>query len=441
MFSVIASTIFVVFGISIYVFSSLHRKNDFRERLRKRVVVTEKMFLEKETFSPEEFEKITNQFLHTLPHETEEVVEIINGKSLTFSYSYPDWVRDQLLVENVFEFEQFPLAGLGRRFEVHGKSYLIIVTAIDQDGHQNLSFLKYRIIFLILIGIPVIFLSSFIMTTRALSRLSKKLDHVRAITANNLDQRLNVKNAKDEIGKLGVSFNKLLDRLEASFEAQKSFISNASHEIKNPLTAILGEAEIAISKTRTTEEYVEALQKILIEAEGMNLTVNNLLQLSKVTASEGQLNLEVFDFRPFLHQIRESFDFMNPENQINLQLPPGSEPYFISGSKSLLKSAILNVFDNACKFSGNQPVQVTLGRGKGQVILEIQDAGIGIAEKDLKNVTDPFFRGSNAMKINGSGIGLALSAKIVELHEGRLEVTSEIRKGTLVLFNFPPSSA
>jgi len=436
-FSIIASIIFIVFGLTVYLFSSNYRKEDFQERLKERVVITEKIFLEKESFSVTELQKITNQFLHTLPKETEEVLQIKNNLKPIFKYEYPEEAKNKLPLRNAFSFEDAEIQGESRIFKVKGENYLIIVTAVDQVGLQNLSFLKNIIIILVLIGIPLILLVSFIMARRALLPISKKINKANTISATNLHQRLNVHNSNDELGKMAIAFNKLLDRLEASFEAQKAFIRNASHEIRNPLTAIMGEAEVINSKERTTEEYQKSINTILSESETLNSTMNNLLQLSKVDADEGNINYKTIYFNDLLVEIKESFDFQNPKNQILLNIGNGDTIYSISGNKNLLKTAILNLFDNACKFSSNGEVGVVLEKDKNWLILTIRDTGIGIEKKDIKKILTPFYRGNNAINIKGSGIGLALSSKIINLHQGVIKVSSQIGNGTEVQVLLP----
>lgn len=436
-FSIIASVIFIAFGLTIYVFESNYRQQSFQERLKERVVITEEIFLEKESFSPIDFEKITNQFLHTLPEETEEVIQIQKNVKPVFKNKYPKEVKSDLSKNNTLEFEYSEIQGESRIFNVKGKDYLIIVTAVDHVGLENLSFLKSIIIILVLLGIPLISIGSFIIARRALLPISKKIDKANTITATNLHQRLKVHNPNDELGNMAIAFNKLLDRLEASFEAQKAFIRNASHEIRNPLTAIMGEAEVINSRVRTTEEYQKSLTTILSEAETLNLTVNNLLQLSKVNANEESINYQTLQFNDFLIEIKESFDFLNPKNQVLVSVENDNKEFSISGNKNLLKTAILNLFDNACKFSSNNKVEVILKKDKNWLILTVKDIGIGIEKNDIEKVVTPFYRGNNVIKIKGSGIGLSLTSKIINLHEGVLEINSEIGIGTEVQVILP----
>lgn len=437
-FSLIASTVFVGFGITVYLFSSNHRSDDFQDHLKKRVIVAEKIFLEKESFSAKELAKITDQFLHTLPQETDEVVEIRDGKSLVFKHNYPVEFKDSYKDNDVFEYDKSDREGRCRVFNVKGKKYLIIVTAIDVVGHQNLSFLKQVILLLVLIAIPFIFLGSFVLTKRELLPLSKKIESANTIGASNLDARLSVYNPNDEIGQMAIAFNNLLDRLEAAFETQKSFISNAAHEIKNPLTAIMGEADIILVKERSTAEYIKALGIVLSESERLDTTVNNLLQLSKILTQSEDIRYEQIDLDTFVLDVKNSFDFVNPNNQIvinNFQ-----SPATIIGNTNLLKTVLVNLFDNACKFSNNDLVEVSALIEGEFLVLTVKDKGIGIPTSDLDKITAPFYRGENAIKINGSGIGLSLVSKIMKIHSGKVEIASENSLGTEVKLYFKKQS-
>ncbi len=438
-FSILVSGIFLLFGLLIYLLAADHRLKDFQERLNQRVLITENVFLEKDSFSGEAFEKITNAFLQTLPEETEEVIELKGENTQKFQYEYPPTVQRGLLTNEVFAFREGDTQGASRVFRVKEKDYLVIVTAVDKIGIENLSFLKSSIAILIAIAIPIIFLSSYFISKRMLLPISKKIDKANKISATNLHMRLNVYNPKDEIGKLAIAFNNLLDRLEESFEAQIAFISNASHEIKNPLTAIMGEAEVAISRSRSADEYLESLKTVLEETEVLNSTINNLLQLSKVNAIEEGALFEDIHLDQLINAAKETYDFVNPENRILLNFINGSESNttLISGNRHLLKTTIINLLDNACKFSNNNEVRVGLKASTEQIKLSIADKGIGIASADLDKIRTPFFRGNNAIKIKGSGIGLALCERIIDLHKANLEFKSKIDSGTEVSITFP----
>ena len=389
-YSTITSISFSLFAIFILLLSSIHDKTAFESRLKERVVITEKVFLEKESFTSMEFEKITNDFLHTLDNETEEVINLSTNEAPQFQYSYPDNIKAKLLSNESFTFSYDSIQGASSVFNINNNRYLVIVTAVDSTAIQNQAFLKNRIILMILLAIPMIFIISFYISKRSLLPISKKVDKANLISASNLHMRLIVENPNDELGKMAIAFNNVLDRLESSFDAQKSFISNASHEIKNPLTAIMGEAEVAISKERTSTEYQETLQKILNETESIDSTISNLLQLSKVHSEDNDIKLEAIVISEFITEVKQAFDFINPQNKIKIvdESIPESSSFEINGNKQLLKTAILNVFDNACKFSENQLVVVTIENDDNFVKLTIKDQGIGIEKNEIEDASE-----------------------------------------------------
>jgi signal transduction histidine kinase len=176
------------------------------------------------------------------------------------------------------------------------------------------------------------------------------------------------------------------------------------------------------------------MQVILEESEILNSTVNNLLQLSQVSGNEEAIRYEKIDFRKFLHDVKDSFDFVNPNNKIEVTSSYKDQglPLMIRGNKNLLKTAITNLFDNACKFSSNRKVEVMLTMDDKMLVLTITDIGVGILCNDLDKIISPFYRGKNALKVKGSGIGLSLSSKIIMLHQGQLEIQSKIGTGTKV---------
>lgn len=438
-FSLISSVILVVFGVSVYQYSKSNIDSSFFERLTKRVEITENYFLEKETYTPAEFDKIKAQFSHTLNEENEEVIKINTDTPAVFKYYYPKEVKSRLLNSNLLLFKYGHRQGASKVFTIDNNTYIVIVTAQNLTGSNDLSFLLNGIIFFILLGIPLLFIIFFILTKKTLRPITKKIERANEISANNLHQRLEVINPKDEIGLTAIAFNNMLDRLEKSFESQKSFITNASHEIRNPLTAIMGEAEIASSQKRTEIEYQNSFSIILNESERLNSTLTNLLQLSKISVNESAIKMESIQFDSFVYELKENFTFVNPDHNISLQFPKNNEriDYKILGNKGLLKTAILNVFDNACKYSSNQIVMVNLLKEAERISFSVIDKGIGIPIKELPTIGTPFKRASNSFGVKGSGIGLSLTKKIIMLHKGELVIESIESSETKVTFILP----
>lgn len=216
---------------------------------------------------------------------------------------------------------------------------------------------------------------------------------------------------------------RMVDRIDAAYQSEKSFISNASHELNNPLTAIQGECEISLLKERTPAEYQAALGRIASETKRIILLMKNLLFLS-----HGD--------KEILKNARETVllaDFLMQFVGNRVRFTTDHFAFAIEANPHLLKIAIGNILNNACKYSGEAPVEMQL---KGSV-LTITDMGIGIPEEEITRVYQPFYRASNTREFAGHGIGLSLSMRILRSYGAEITITSEVGKGTTVEIEFP----
>ena len=438
-FSLASALTILAFGISIYFFSAQYRKNEFFQRLQTRVEIAEKFFLERSTFSPQDSVTIRGQFLNTLPNETEEVAQITPGWEKRIRYRYPDYFLETIVAQEEGYFHTDTVQGAGKIFHLKNGNYAVIITAVDKVGIQVMANLRSIVTVSILCCIIVTSILSHYISRTLIWPISKKIHKANSITGTNLHERLIVYNPDDELGEMAIAFNKLLDRLEGAFKMQKLFVANASHEIRNPLTAILGETEVALTKDRSTDEYKESLKSISMEADRLNLLINNLFQLSSVTDNAANIHRESLLVDELVHSSRKKHDLLNPNNQLRVYF----EDYFednrptINGNKNLLETALINIMDNASKFSSDDVVFVEVGVADSMVSITVRDKGVGIPTDDIPKITQPFFRADNVRQIRGTGIGIPLCLRIIQIHEGTLDVQSELTKGTIVTIRLP----
>jgi signal transduction histidine kinase len=228
--------------------------------------------------------------------------------------------------------------------------------------------------------------------------------------------------------------------LETAFETQKNFISNASHEFGTPLTSIIGEAEVMLKKERTAQEYQLALQSILSQAERINQITQSLLMLAQTGYTRNTIKFEIVRMDDLLWQVKEIMDKLNPRHRIEIDfslLPENHKKLKVNGNRQLLTVALANIMTNACKYSNNKPVYASVASGNEQVIVVVRDLGVGIPASDLPFIYDPFFRASNTKNFDGYGIGLPLTRNIIKIHNGQMQVSSEVNKGTTVQIKLP----
>lgn len=217
---------------------------------------------------------------------------------------------------------------------------------------------------------------------------------------------------------------RIIDRIDAAYHSEKTFIGNASHELNNPLTAIQGECEITLLKERTPLEYQLSLQRIASETKRIINLMKSLLFLSHGDDEIITSGIEPVFLAEFLMRFVKNRVTFSPDNFA----------FTLNVNPALLKIAIENIINNALKYSPeDKPVEMRL---KGHV-LEIRDYGIGIPEKDLEQIAQPFFRASNTRSYAGHGVGLSLSIRILNNYGAKIMITSAEGEGTHILIDFP----
>lgn len=417
-------------GLFIYFFTADFHKKEFFQRLDERVQITEKIFLE----NNEAVEQaVREKFLQTLDEEREYAITLKDSGLDSLNNLFYQGLAKDIQENEVVQFWQGDRQGVGRFYRLPKGDFAVVVTAVDVFGQTKLRFLRQVLLIGVALCVLILVAVSRFSTSRALKPLESKIRKASSIGANQLDLRLEVNNPDDEIGALAIAFNKMLDRLQAAFEAQKQFVSNASHEIRNPLTAIIGETELLLEKTRSVGEYQEALQVIGSEAGRLEILTRQLLDLAKAESLTTLIQPEEVPLDLILLEVLEKF----PPGR--LRLTPFIEDKFrlVDGNGHLLYTALANLAENALKYSGDQPVDVQLTDYQSFFEIVMVDRGFGIPAKDLPNIFQPLHRGRNARGIRGHGIGLALSKKIIELHNGTIEIESEEGKGTKVTVRLP----
>ncbi|OGG00706.1 hypothetical protein A3D78_04315 [Candidatus Gottesmanbacteria bacterium RIFCSPHIGHO2_02_FULL_39_14] len=291
----------------------------------------------------------------------------------------------------------------------------------------------------ILLLIPTI-LGGFLLSKKALQPVTAISENLKFVSSENLNRKVESPKTADELEKLADSFNLLLTRLNKAFKREKEFIATVAHELKTPLSIIRGNTELTLAKTRSPLEYKKALQDSLIDINSMSQILTNILDLAVSEAGAFKSNLKVFDLSKTLHELTEIALNLAKAKHININTQI-DEKVFISGHPDKLSRAILNILDNSIKYSPPKTViGITLKRKRGLALIEINDHGSGISQKDLPHIFDRFYRGENVRYTPGSGLGLAISHAIITSHQGRLAIVSSPRHGTKVTISLPLSS-
>lgn len=422
----------------IYYVSEQHTESEFYLRLSQRATIAAQAYLEADKLNIDIYDDIRIKHLMTLPNEKEVIYPVDTKENIPlvdFDKSLPDDFYQKVFNKKYAELKKDNYYYTGLLFHDESGDFIVVLSATDLYGFGKLDNLRNTLILAFFISIIFIFILGRYYAQQALSPISKIIKEVNSIRAENLSLRLGTSNSKDELGELTKTFNNMLDRLQISFDLQSNFINNASHELRNPLTAILGQTEIALNKKRSKEEYHSILENIDLEASRLDFLINGLLKLAQTDFDSKGFLIEPIRLDEMILSIKQTLDVAIPDNNIKLdfgELPEIEDAITLLGSESLLKVALGNIMENACKFSNNKEVLVKIVSDSDEILLTIKDLGVGIPQDELKNIYEPFFRASNVRDIKGFGFGLPLAYRIIKMHSGEIRFISQVDKGTLV---------
>ncbi len=308
---------------------------------------------------------------------------------------------------------------------------------------QQIDLLLYRFFLysaLILTGIIIVLLILSVTFSRSiLTPINEITLASRKMAEGNFDEKVPVI-YKDELGVLAQTLNSMADDIQKTEKLKNEFISSISHEIRTPLTAVAGWAETILTGDLSDRDEVEkGLQVIMRETGRLSDMVEELLDFSRIESGRMTLHNELFDLRRELSDIVEIYRAKADKHGVAISMTQTEEPTLVTGDTNRIRQVIINIIDNAVKFSGeNDVIDIRLGMDEW-IVLDVQDHGAGISEEDLENVTKKFYKGSS--KRSGSGLGLAISDEIVRLHGGELRIKSKLDEGTTIQVVLPKGKA
>ncbi len=297
-------------------------------------------------------------------------------------------------------------------------------------------------IFLILIPIALLLslAGGWFLAYRSLKPVDDITKTVQQITAHSLDKQIQEHLVNDEIGRLITTFNGMIIRLRNSFDQIKQFSVDASHELRTPLTIMRGEVELALRNQSTDPEYRRILVSILEETIRLSNIIESLLTLSKDDLGKPEpLYYERVNLNELIKELYEDCEIIASKKSISVKLLQNEEITII-GDQVRLHQLFLNLIDNAVKYTpGGGMVTLSSVKENGFAKFYIKDTGIGIPTEEKKKIFDRFYRVDKARsrELGGSGLGLSIAKWIVEIHKGRIEVESEINKGSVFSVYLP----
>jgi len=296
---------------------------------------------------------------------------------------------------------------------------------------------------LMLVSFPLVLLVAWLgglfLSDKALDPIDRITRTAQAISASDFTQRINYQGPVDEVARLAITLDRMLDRLQAAFEQERRFTANASHELRTPLTVIKGRIGVTLARLRTPAEYEITLQDLETETDRLIRLTHDLLFLAKLEQKPSFCQRETVDLSNLLTVLVEQMQPLAEAKQITLveEFPP---ELFIQGHPNYLISLFSNLLDNAIKYTlptGRVTLQAQSEENK--VLVAVHDTGVGISKEHLPHVFERFYRveGARSRSTGGAGLGLAIAYEIVRLHSGSLTVESQLNQGTIFTVSLP----
>ncbi|HEX21198.1 MAG TPA: HAMP domain-containing histidine kinase [Actinobacteria bacterium] len=277
----------------------------------------------------------------------------------------------------------------------------------------------------------------YMVSKRIMAPVARMADVADAINKEDLSQRINYQGATDEVFHLARTFDAMVDRLESAFTEQRQFISDASHELRTPITIIKGHLEVLkLIKDPSEQDYQEALMIVLDELDRMNRLVNNLLLLARSSIS-GFLIYEDIQLDIFLATIYNKANTLANRKWEISEIPE----VIFRGDRDKLTEVLLNLLQNAVVHTGGPQdfIKLAATASKKWIKISVEDSGQGIPKNELKNIFNRFYRLDKARsKISGgSGLGLSIVQAIIKAHNGKVQVKSRLGQGTIFTITLP----
>jgi signal transduction histidine kinase len=448
LFSLLAAIILTIVFFIIYYFAHSSRTKYIDARLTNVAITTGRFLSNEETFNPELIQKIDSFTAIAFTHKTVVAYDRYNKKI----YSFNDEASDAISVQPDFLNEVRKKGKMYVKLKDRDAVYydykddkldLVIVAAgYDVFGVQNIKELFFILLLSLIIGLAIALASGYFFSTQLLKPLGRIAEDITEISAQNLSRRMEVTKSKDEWNKLAITLNDLLNRLQESFEMQRRFIANASHELSTPITSISSQLQASLQKERSAQEYRHVMESVYKDVRNMGKLTSTLLEMARAAGDKGGLEFKLVRIDEVLLPLPSEIKKANPGYEVQMSfdnLPEDDQQLLVFGNETLLQSAIKNIIQNACKYA-NKKAFVRLKANEEHVFIEIEDKGKGIPRNELENIFEPFYRVEEDMQTEGFGLGLALVRRIIKLHRGTITVFSEQNKGTRFTILLPTAT-
>jgi heavy metal sensor kinase len=333
-----------------------------------------------------------------------------------------------------------PLRMLATATSAAGQQFVIQVGEPMGDFHEAISRFRAAVLIVIPVLLLVATAGGYLMSTRALAPVDQITHAAQNITAHDLSTRVEVPRTGDEIQRLAQTINAMLQRIESAFSRITQFTADASHELRTPVALIRTQAELALRKSRSEGEYRESLREVLAESERTSSLIENLMLLARADAGTETLRFEKLDLAELAREVVGRGRALAKAKNLGWSTEISIEALWVEGDALALQRLFLILIDNAVKYTPpNGQIRVGVARDDGRALIEVQDSGIGISDKDLPHIFERFYRTDKARsrESGGAGLGLSIGRWITNAHDAEIGVDSATGGGSTFRVRIP----
>ncbi|MFR7590835.1 MAG: ATP-binding protein [Longibaculum sp.] len=349
----------------------------------------------------------------------------LSQKQIEFLEKHPD----QMIL-----YTDSSMRKVAKIYDIHNQKYIILVQ--KDIGRREMIFVDSAMIavFCMLVAGSITFLIIADIIVKPISRLNKATNE---LSKGNYRVRVNY-SGNDEIARLNRSFNQMAQQLAKQEETRQQFISDVSHEFQTPLTAIQGFATILKNEQLPDEQRKKYADIILFHSKRLSTLSKNMLQLTILEGEDVKLDVSEFSLIEQLDRVIETQDNLAASKNIEIEFNKPKNDIVIEADESRLEQVWINLVNNAIKYTNeNGVVTITVKKTSKEVEVMIEDTGVGMSKEAISHIFERFYRQDKSRSIEGNGLGLSIVKRIIDLHEGIIDVESREDGGSKFIIKLP----
>ncbi len=352
----------------------------------------------------------------------------------------PFWASDQMDVARVYNMAVYHATG---DFTYEGQVYRLHFLRTITSETDYLATLQRMVLVTTIIGFIIALIAGYFLSNRILKPLRTMTQTVRKIEVENMDRRIEVPPSKDEMAELAETFNHMLDRLQAGFKQQQQFVSDASHELRTPVTVILGYSDLLSRWGRSDKEVLdEGIASICSEAENMQQLIEKLLFLARADQKRQVLHKEMLELSELIADVVKKMQIVAKDHTVTLGV---NDAALIYADPVTIRQMLRIFLDNAVKYTpagGTITIASKLCPDRKHILVTLADTGIGIAKEEQERIFERFYRVDTSRTkigngVGGTGLGLSIARWIAAQHDIAIRVESEPGQGTTFFLTIP----